>query len=74
MTNVRSRWNQPAKYERWHVSSLGQVYAESLARVLRPWLAESAGSLVPDIDCGPGLGAEKGDILLLCRHHPSPGT
>jgi ubiquinone/menaquinone biosynthesis C-methylase UbiE len=58
-SNVRSRWNQPAKYERWYVSSLGRVYAESVARVLRPWLCESAGSLVLDIGCGPGLAMEQ---------------
>ncbi len=58
-SNVRSRWNQPTKYERWYVSSLGRVYAESLARVLRPWLYESAGSLVLDIGCGPGLAMEQ---------------
>jgi ubiquinone/menaquinone biosynthesis C-methylase UbiE len=58
-SNVRSRWNQPTKYERWYVSSLGRVYAESLARVLRPWLCESAGSLVLDIGCGPGLAIEQ---------------
>ena len=58
-SNVRSRWNEPTKYERWCVSSLGRVYSESMARVLRPWLSESAGSLVLDIGCGPGLAMEQ---------------
>lgn len=58
-SNVHSRWNQPTQYEQWYDSSLGRVYAESLARVLRPWLCESAGSLVVDVGCGPGLAMEQ---------------
>lgn len=49
ISNARSDWSQPTKYERWYASSLGRVYAASLERVLLPWFSKLAGSLGLDL-------------------------
>ena len=52
-------WDQPTAYELWYASSLGQAYGASIERVLKPWLAATAGKRVLDVGCGPGLALDR---------------
>ena len=52
-------WDQPTACELWYASSLGRAYGASIERVLKPWLAATAGKRVLDIGCGPGLGLDR---------------